>query len=485
MMNNSIEEQILKKMGFAPTSSQRSAIQTCAEYLEDANPYSIFLLKGYAGTGKTFLMKAITSAVEERGMRVELMASTGRAAKQLEQTTGRPATTIHRRIYRATAAGIEEGGSYKLVPYRDEPTLFIVDEASMISGESYEPTPFGSGNLLEDLLAYVWEADGCKLIMVGDSAQLSPVGSLISDALNADKLAQTYGMSVYESELTEVVRQQDSSGILELATSLRNMLIEYADADADELVPISLSIPTQGDVKILLGQDIMDTIDSCYRQFGRDECLAITPSNKRALNFSLGIRAMVLDFEEELGRGDRLIVARNNYHYTQRRDRSDFIANGELIEVRRLGREIELYDLRFADATIYLPERDEELDVRLLLSALADEQAQRTQAQRTALYQALYEDYAHQKSIVDIRRSIRQDPFWGALEVKYGYAVTAHKAQGGQWSCVFIDLGLMSLLPNDLNMVRWLYTAITRATQRVYLVNPPEALIEGWSYSDY
>lgn len=485
MMYNSIEEQILKKMSFAPTESQSVAIRTCATYLQDSNPYSIFLLKGYAGTGKTFLMKAITSAVEELGMRVELMASTGRAAKQLEQTTGRPATTIHRRIYRASSASIEEGGNYKLVPYKDEPTLFIVDEASMISGESYEPTPFGSGNLLEDLLSYVWESEGCKLIMVGDSAQLPPVGSLISDALNPDRLTQIYSMRVYESELTEVVRQQDNSGILELATHLRNILIEYEDYDADDLVPISLYIPKQGDVKILLGQDIMDTIDGCYREFGRDECLAITPSNKRALNFSLAIRSMVLDYEEELGRNDRLIVARNNYHYTQRRDRSDFIANGEIIEVRRLKGDIELYDLRFADATIYLPERDQELEVRLLLTGLTDEQAQRTQTQRTALFHALYEDYAHQSSIVDIRRSIRQDPFWGALEIKYGYAVTAHKAQGGQWSCVFIDLGLMSLLPNDLNMVRWLYTAITRATERVYLVNPPENLIEGWSYSDY
>lgn len=485
MMYNSIEEQILKKMGAVPTASQRAAIGRCAEYLECTNPYSLFLLKGYAGTGKTFLMQAITSAVEEAGMRVELMASTGRAAKQLEMTTGRAATTIHRRIYRASTASIEEGGSYKLVPHRDAPTLFIVDEASMIGGESYEPSPFGSGNLLDDLLSYVWDSEGCKLIMVGDSAQLPPVGSPISDALNAEKLQKIYGMEVYESELREVVRQAEASGILSLATSLRNTLIEYEGYPADELIPLSLALPKQSDVQILLGRDIIDTIDSCYGRYGREECLAVTPSNKRALAFSQTIRGQILDYEEELGRHDRLIVARNNYHYTKRRDRSDFIANGEIIEIRRLRHEIELYGLRFADAIIYLPDRDEELEVRLLLSGLTDEQAQRTQAQRTALYQALYADYAHQKSIVDIRRSIRQDPFWGALEVKYGYAVTAHKAQGGQWSCVFVDMGLMSLLPHDLNMVRWLYTAITRATERVYLINPPEGIIEGWCYDDY
>ncbi|KGN97832.1 ATP-dependent RecD-like DNA helicase [Porphyromonas sp. COT-290 OH3588] len=477
MMYNLIEQQILQKLGLSPTSGQEEAIASCAAFLANPAPYSIFLLKGYAGTGKTFLLNAIASAAEEAGMQVELMATTGRAAKVLEQATGRITTTIHRRIYRSTAASIEEGGGYKLASHKGASTLFIVDEASMISGAANEPTPFGSGNLLDDLLAYVAEADGCKLILVGDTAQLPPVGSELSDALNATQLERQYGVKIYEAELTEVVRQAESSGILGLATYLRQLLASHASTPSGESIQLKLDISAYHDVEVITGVELVDTLDGAYRRYGREECLVIAPSNKRALTFNLGIRAQVLDYDEEVVRGEGLIVARNNYHYTKRRDRSDFIANGELIELRRLHRQTELYGLRFADATIYLPDREDELEVKLLLTGLADEQAQRTHQQRTALYQALLEDYSHHSSVMDLRRAIRQDPYWGALEVKYGYAVTAHKAQGGQWPCVFIDLGLMKLLPTDLNMIRWLYTAITRATEQVYLVNPPEEFI--------
>lgn len=476
-MYNPIELQIRQKLDFSPTLGQEEAIASCAAYLNDPNPYSVFLLKGYAGTGKTSLLRAIAAAIEEAGMQVEMMATTGRAAKVLELATGRTATTIHRRIYRASAAHLEEGGSYKLASHQAGGTLFIVDEASMISGQSSDPTPFGSGNLLDDLLAYVWEADSCKLILVGDAAQLPPVGSTLSDALNAQRLEDKYGLQVYEAELTEVVRQKEGSGILRQATYLRDLLTQHSGLPEGASIPLELDISQCPGVEIITGVELVDTLDAAYRRYGREECLVISPSNKRALTFNLGIRAQVLDYDEEIVRGEGLIIARNNYHYTRRRDRSDFIANGEMIELRRLHRYTDMYDLRFADATIYLPERDDEIEARILLTGLSDEQAQRTQAQRTTLYQALWQNYSHQSSVVDIRRCIRQDPFWGALEVKYGYAVTAHKAQGGQWSCVFVDLGLMKLLPTDLSMIRWLYTAITRATQQVYLVNPPPELI--------
>lgn len=461
-------------MPFAPTDGQRGAIARLTEYMQDDSPYTLFVLRGYAGTGKTSLVRAITSAVERRGMRVELMATTGRAAKVLGTTTGRAATTIHRRIYRATTASIEEGGSYSLGQASDTPTLFIVDEASMIGGQSSEPTPFGSGNLLDDLFAYVWSADSSRLIIIGDSAQLPPVGSSISDALSREVLESRYGLRVYEYELTEVVRQEEGSGILHQATALRNVLLEHPDADDHEPLPLSLHLGHHPDVRIVTGVDLIDTIDAAYRRYGREDVLVITPSNKRALTFNLGIRAQVLDFDEEIVRGEQLIVARNNYTYTQRRDRSDFIANGEMITLGRISRYHDIYGLRFADAEIYLPERDIELDARILITSLADEQAQRTYDQRLALYEALALDYGQQGGVADIRRAIRRDPYWGALEVKYGYAVTAHKAQGGQWSCIFIDLGLVKILPSDRNMVRWLYTAITRATCEVYLVNPPE-----------
>lgn len=349
----------------------------------------------------------------------------------------------------------------------------------MISGQMGEPTPFGSGNLLDDLLEYTCSGDNGLLIMVGDSAQLPPVGSTLSDALNPEVLAQRYGFEVYEAELTEVVRQSEVSGILRLATDLRNYLQDYAHIREGEQIPLRLRVSGLSDVQVVTGEDLVDTIDAAYRRYGREACLVVSPSNKRALTFNLGIRAQVLDYDEEIVRGEGLIVARNNYHYTKRRDRSDFIANGELIELRRLRKHYEIYGLHFADATIYLPERDDELDVRLLLTGLADEQAQRTQRQRNELYQQLLEDYGYQtSSVVELRRLIRQDPYWGALEVKYGYAVTAHKAQGGQWDCIFIDLGLLTLLPMDLSMLRWLYTAVTRARTQLYLVNPPEAFLE-------
>lgn len=474
-MYNLQREQILENMAFMPTPSQEVAVNNFVSYMMDTNPYSLFLLKGYAGTGKTTLLNAITQAVKDIGLEVELLATTGRAAKVLSATTGRVATTIHRRIYRATSASVEEGGSYKLGK-STHATLFIVDEASMISSVSTELTPFGSGHLLDDLLEYVWSSEGCKLIMVGDTAQLPPVGSTISEALDSEVLTTRYGMHVYETELCDVVRQTAESGILEQATYLRQLLDEYPDAEEGEPLPIHLSLGKQPDLKMLEWADLVDEVDSAFRLYGRENVLIVTPSNKRALMHNQGIRQRVLDYEEDIVRGEQLIVARNNYYYAQRRDKGDFIANGEMIELKRIYRHYERYGLHFVDASVYLPERDDELDVRLLLTGLQDEQAQRSYEQRLELYNALALDYqvSAGSGVIDVRRAIKRDPFWGALEVKYGYAVTAHKAQGGQWACVFVDLSLMTLLPQDRNMVRWLYTAITRATERVYLLNPPE-----------
>ncbi len=477
MLSNSIIEKFLVKLPYSPTDSQAFALEQCSEYLLEDNPYAVFLLKGYAGTGKTFLLQAITSAVEEMGVRVELMASTGRAAKHLAQQTGRTATTIHRRIYRAKDSHALDG-TYQLTTRSKEPTLFIVDEASMISGQSGEPTPFGSGDLLEDLLSYVWESDRCKLILVGDLAQLPPVGQELSDALNSEVLAERYGLQVYEAELDEVVRQASDSNILEQATYLRELLSKSADYEAGEAVDLHFSIKEGSDVSLVTGVDLIDCIDSAYRNYGRENCLIVTPSNKRALTFNQGIRAQVFDYEERIVRGENLIVARNNYYYAKRRDKSDFIANGEAVEVVRLHHHIHEYDLDFADATIYLPDRDEEIEVRLLLTSLDDEKAQRSYDDRRKLYEELRQEYGETLSGRQLKQAIAKDPYWGALEVKYAYAVTAHKAQGGQWACVFIDFGLVgSYLPVDKQMLRWLYTSITRATEELYLINVPKQLL--------
>lgn len=477
MTYNLPAEHILELLPYVPTAAQEEAIYSLARYFADEQDYSLFLLKGYAGTGKTFLLRAIAEAAKDIGLQVEFLATTGRAAKILSQATGRPATTIHRRIYSPTSALIEEGGGYRLGKGQAG-TLFIVDEASMIGTGQGEQTPFGSGNLLDDLLEYVWASEGSKLIMVGDEAQLPPVGSEFSPALSPEYLRERYGMQVYEVVLSEVVRQAEESGILDLATQLRELLEEYAEAPTDEVIPLNLVHRGQSDLRLITGEEVLDELDSCYRHYGRENVLVVTPSNKRALQHNLGIRSRILDYDSALVRGEQLLVARNNYYYAQKRDRSDFIANGELIELRRTYKHYEAYGLSFVDATIYLPEREDELEVRLLLSGLEDEQAQRSHEQRLALYNALEEDYriGAGKGIVDTRRAVRRDPFWGALEVKYGYALTAHKAQGGQWPCVFVDLSLLGFLPTDRQMLRWLYTAVTRASERLYLLGSPATL---------
>ena len=461
------------------TSDQREALGTLYEYIEEPSPYALFLLTGYAGTGKTFLLRTIADLAQRAGLRVELMASTGRAAKVLSASTGRPASTIHRTIYRASTQMQEEGGSFQLGRVSGAtPTLFIVDEASMISGDTGEMTPFGSGNLLDDLLSYVWSADEAKLIFVGDMAQLPPVGTPLSDALNAEVLTSRYGLHVYGMELREVVRQK-RGGILHNATQLRELLDEYADEDPEEILPIHLETEGWRGIFPVEGGTFIETLDEAYRKYGEEECLVICPSNKLALECNHAIRSSVLFYEEEpVVRGERLIVARNNYHYTKRPDRSDFIANGEIIEVQRIGRHYYEYGLHFADATIYLPDRDDSLDVRLLLTSLEDPTPQRSQAERQRLFELIAADYADIPSVTDRRKAIRRDPFWGALEVKYGYAVTAHKAQGGQWACVFVDLSFVGYLPEDRNLVRWIYTAITRATKRVYLLGYPAGLVD-------
>ena len=461
------------------TSDQREALGTLYEYIEESSPYALFLLTGYAGTGKTFLLRTIADLAQRAGLRVELMASTGRAAKVLSASTGRPASTIHRTIYRASTQMQEEGGSFQLWRVSGAtPTLFIVDEASMISGDTGEMTPFGSGNLLDDLLSYVWSADEAKLIFVGDTAQLPPVGTPLSDALNAEVLASRYGLHVYGMELREVVRQK-RGGILHNATQLRELLDEYADEDPEEILPIHLETEGWRGIFPVEGGTFIETLDEAYRKYGEEECLVICPSNKLALECNHAIRSSVLFYEEEpVVRGERLIVARNNYHYTKRPDRSDFIANGEIIEVQRIGRHYYEYGLHFADATIYLPDRDDSLEVRLLLTSLEDPTPQRSQAERQRLFELIAADYADIPSVTDRRKAIRRDPFWGALEVKYGYAVTAHKAQGGQWACVFVDLSFVGYLPEDRNLVRWIYTAITRATKRVYLLGYPAGLVD-------
>lgn len=478
MMSNALRKQFLENLPFTPTESQKKAIDELILYLTDTNPYALFLLKGYAGTGKTLLVSAIAHTLIGCKTNVMLMASTGRAAKVLAEAVGLPAYTIHRTIYQSTAATPEQGGSFSISKAHREPTVFIVDEASMIGADSNELGFFGSGNLLSDLLAYVWANDGCRLILVGDTAQLPPIGCELSPALDRTILEQQYGMHVYESELDDVVRQESTSGILLNATMLRQQLNDVRHqaegTDNNEITDLKIRTHKLTDVQNITGTELIDMIAGQYRKYGKDECMVVAYSNKRALAYNLGIRNQVLNYDEMLVRGERLVVARNNYAYAQRRDRSDFIANGEIIRIIRLRKQYELYGLHFADATIIIEDRNEEVDVRLILDGLTAEAPQLTYAQRTAFYQAIEEDYAHISSVTERRKAIRKDPFWSALEVKYAYAMTCHKAQGGQWASIFVDMGMLSIVPKDQSLLRWLYTAITRATDELILVNPPE-----------
>lgn len=470
-MDNYLAGQILKNLPFTPTQSQDSAIRSLAKYLLDREPYSVFLLRGYAGTGKTQLIASVVQTILEQGADCELLAPTGRAAKVLTTYTRHQAYTIHRQIYQATAAGIEEGGTYRIRRSSGRSTVFIVDESSMIGNESVEPTPFGSGSLLNDLLAYVNETDGCRLILAGDTAQLPLVGSVVSPALDAGVMETSYGLRIYECTLTEVVRQQKESAILSLATSLRRLL---SDGISDK---IKLNIRDSGDVSAISGAELIEALDASFRTVGMDETIIVSYSNKRALAYNLGIRSQVLYYEEELVRGDRLVVTRNNYHYCDRRDKTDFVANGEIVEILRLSKRYELYGFRFADATISLVEQGREIEARLLLDGLTAETAGLTHTQRQKLYDAVAEDYSSVASIPARRKAIREDAFFSALEVKYAYAITCHKAQGGQWKHVYVDMGMLSYLPHDEQLCRWLYTAVTRASERLFLVNTPKDML--------
>ncbi|KGN85282.1 ATP-dependent DNA helicase [Porphyromonas gulae] len=470
-MDNYLAGQILKNLPFTPTQSQDSAIRSLAKYLLDREPYSVFLLRGYAGTGKTQLIASVVQTILQQGAHCELLAPTGRAAKVLTSYTRHQAYTIHRQIYQASAAGIEEGGSYRIRRSSPTGTVFIVDESSMIGNESVEPTPFGSGSLLNDLLAYVNETDGCRLILAGDMAQLPPVGSVVSPALDVGVMETFYGLRIYECTLTEVVRQQKESAILSLATSLRRLL---SDGISDK---IKLNIKDSGDVSAISGAELIEALDASFRTVGMDETIIVSYSNKRALAYNLGIRSQVLYYEEELVRGDRLVVTRNNYRYCDRRDKTDFVANGEIVEILRLGKRYELYGFRFADATINLVEQGREIEARLLLDGLTAETAGLTHVQRQKLYDAVAEDYSSVESVPARRKAIREDAFFSALEVKYAYAITCHKAQGGQWKHVYVDMGMLSYLPHDEQLCRWLYTAVTRASERLYLVNTPKDMM--------
>lgn len=437
-----------------------------ASFLFDTDPHSAFLLKGYAGTGKTSLVSALIQALPKLKINTLLLAPTGRAAKVLSAYSKRPAYTIHKKIYMTVTDANGTVRSARAIN-KHSYTLFIVDEASMIGLEATASRQ----SLLEDLIDYVYDGNHCRLMLIGDTAQLPPVGQSESPALDEHYLASAFGLNVISTELTEVVRQQQLSGILSNATALRTQISELSGGKEASL-PLFVSNNT--DVTRLAGEDLMETLFHEYGNYALEQVVVICRSNKRANLFNQGIRNSVLFREEEVNAGDYLMVVKNNYFWIDEESNIGFIANGDIVEVLSVRNVQELYDFRFADATLRFVDYPDEQprDCKLLLNTLYSESPSLTQEESNKLFSNVMEDYIDLPNKADRLRELRQNPYYNALQVKFSYALTCHKTQGGQWNTVVVDQGFLPPdMPLDREFLRWLYTAFTRATDHIYLLN--------------
>lgn len=472
MINSYLIGQIKENFPYELTSQQSQAVDALADFLLSPVNDSLFILRGYAGTGKTSLVAAVVKTMMKLQQKAILLAPTGRAAKVLSVYSGHPAFTIHKKIYRQQSFS-NELSNFSINDNLHQHTLFIVDEASMISNDGLSSSSFGTGRLLDDLVQYVYSGQGCRLLLMGDTAQLPPVGEEESPALTAEVL-QGYGLAVREMDLTQVVRQLGDSGILWNATALRQLI---TDGDAFALPKIKVTgFP---DIRVLPGDELIEEISSCYDKVGMDETIVVCRSNKRANIYNKGIRNSILYREEELSGGDLLMVAKNNYFWTEKCAEIDFIANGDMAVVRRVRRTRELYGFRFADVQLTFPDyQDFELEATVLLDTLHTDAPALPKADNDRLFYTILEDYADISTKRERMKKMKADPHYNALQVKYGYAVTCHKAQGGQWKKVFLDQGYISPEMLTPDYIRWLYTAFTRATETLYLVNYPKDQVE-------
>ena len=445
-------------------------MENLAEFLLSEDDRKAFLLCGYAGTGKTSLISALVRTLEQLERKTVLLAPTGRAAKVFSGYSGKSAHTIHKCIYRQKS--ILDGNTFTLTENRAQNTLFIVDEASMISNEGNSIG--GTGALLDDLVEFVYSGRGCSLLLLGDTAQLPPVGEQLSPALTESYLRSMF-LNVTRVELTQVMRQLDNSGILYNATTLRQSI---AAEDTYSLPQIKLD--GFEDIQNVQGDELIEAIESSYNKAGMDETIILCRSNKRANVYNEGIRRRILYREEELSRGDMLMIVKNNYDWREvlgKEDKTlleklDFIANGDMAEIVRVNGTEEMYGFRFADVTLsFIDYEDCEMDVKILLDTLTSESPSLTREESERLFTAVWEDYPEIRSKRKRMEEVRKNPYYNALQVKYGYAVTCHKAQGGEWKRVFIDQGYISEDMVNPDYYRWLYTAFTRASEKLHLVN--------------
>ncbi|MBD5300030.1 MAG: AAA family ATPase [Bacteroides sp.] len=463
------------KLPYAANKQQGLLIDALARFCSSATPSdSVFIINGYAGTGKTSLTGALVKALEEVERPVVLLAPTGRAAKVFSAHSAHPAYTIHRKIYRGPSGNLSSGFT-TLQDNRLANAVFIVDEASMIGdheSESISMTP--NNGLLEDLLQYVFTGDNCRLILLGDVAQLPPVGCVESPAMSPKRYKEL-GLHVSRAILTDTVRQARHSGILRNATWLRRAML------VDPLPEPKIILTGYTDVSVVEGEEVLDAIGDCYREEGPGATAIITRSNRRATAFNLGIRSQILDYEEELVKGERLLIAKNNYTWSAKIKGLDFIANGDVAVVSAVHSTEEKYGFRFAHVTLNLPDRDVDVECRIFLDTLTDESASLSRERMEALAQARMADPEVNAPDVPYEtrlRRLRTDEYFNALQVKYAYAVTCHKAQGAQWSNVFVDMGGIPPEAQGLDFYRWLYTATSRATSHLYYMNPDEAMCE-------
>ena len=461
MLTEFLASKIIQELPFEPTDQQRELIGELAVFLSLTDQEKLFLLKGYAGTGKTTVMSALVKALKRLQQKTILLAPTGRAAKVFSYYSGITAFTIHKKIYRQKSA---TEPVFQLSDNLHTDTLFIVDEASMISTASGD-SEFGSGNLLDDLIQYVYGGSGCSLLLMGDTAQLPPVMQENSPALEKGKL-ESYGLKVNEFTLTRVVRQALESGILYNATIVRQAL-------TDELTSAlpGLKLSAFSDIRSLSGMELVDEVQRSYDGVGAQDTIIITRSNKRAVFFNNGIRGRVIQKEDEISNGDLLMVTRNNYYWNRPYKEIDFIANGDIVEVIRVGKFREMYGCRFVELSLRSLDAGWEIDARVLLDSLQVETPALMRELSDKLFRAVEEDYLEIGSRRDRYRAMMENEFLNALQVKFAYSVTCHKAQGGQWKKVFIDMSRMPDMQIDRNYYRWLYTALTRATETVFLVN--------------
>ena len=461
-------KRFLSRLDYSPTSCQERLLRHVAAFLTE-DEGDILVVNGYAGTGKTTAVAAVVAAMSEFDVPCVLLAPTGRSAKVLASYTHRPAFTIHKHIYRQRSVGDDGLGQFTLAPNKAKDTLFVVDEVSLIGIDaSTSGVQFGSGNLLEDLIRFVRAGAGCRLLLVGDAAQLPPVGLDCSPALSPDYMSFAGGVQ-FET-LTTVVRQQQESGILRNATRLRNLISDRRN-DFLTLDEVRLDVRGCGDIVRIGGGELLDSLTEAYSRWGEEETIVLCRSNRRANRYNAGIRAQVQYKEEQLVRGDRLMIVKNCYQFVDEVEELDYIANGDMATLLRISRFEERYGLHFAEARLSFPDYGNvELVAKVCLDTLEAESASLTSEQQNALYQGVSADYAHLSTKKKRYDAIKSDPFYNALQLKYAGAITCHKSQGGQWKCVFIDNPFWQeeLTLDDL---KWLYTALTRGVEQVYLVN--------------